>query len=402
MRYDYNITNTTPEWEQAKILKELLGQVETLTLGGGGGISYAPQRRLEASPIYVYGHSYALTPGAMCTSGAEWFNRLKTRLSAPSVTTYGVSSGRMLDAMMDALNTGPSFITGCTWPGGATRRGLILLDQFANDVYNTSAASGASTSTALTSTQLTNIGDALRTFLAVVSSSARVEMTTTTGTGWASNSATAYSGGSTMRTGVQGDYVEGTVTVTPTGVVYLLTWAFSSLTPASFDVAVDGVTVASVSSASIVRAATLDRRSASTQIAVPVPVKLTGLSAGSHTIRVTKTDATANQVYVDACFPQAAAPNPIVVLKDPVFRSGASTLDATMVANRILLSPVWNTVCADFSNVLLVDPALDPITDLGSDNTHPNDRGMGKMTDAVMSAFGAWSYDPDWLYTTAP
>jgi hypothetical protein len=361
----------------------------------------------EGSVLRIYGHSYTVSPGLMCTSGWEFFQRAKTRWNATSATTYGVSASRMTDTVQDILGQNVAVpVAGSTWAG--TRKGVVILDGPFNDFVNHGASS---TPTALTTGQVETYRCSLRTALAALRSNLVDTSGSTTTGSWTTFPYAGCVGGSDRRTLVQNSSISTTVTVpTGGGTVWVLDYTFATdvTTPdphGTVRIDVDGAQAATVTSADFPMTMIYATRSGSAASLQTLPqvTKLTGLTPGSHVIKQTKTDATSLNVFSDAIFVEVANPVPVLLLIDPLpdpARWGLTTPQYnTTVANRALLIPVLQSVAAEFSNVVVVDPALNPTTDLGTDGIHPNDAGMRKIADALSLARASIPDSPG-LYTT--
>lgn len=352
-------------------------------------VSYAS---FAGSDLYVYGHSYTVDPGIRCTAGSEFYKTVATRHAFDSVTTYGVSSSRLIQLYHDVVGQCPQTPkTGSTWT--PSRSGVAIVDCESNDAYN---YDGSSTCVGLTTKAVGNYGDTLRAVLAFLSAASRAEAEagTTSGT-WTHHSADArWSNSDNLSTIAQNAYIDIPITAESNGVAYVITYIFSGTSKSgAFDVLVDGVVATSVAAGTgLFEQEKTARGSATYTIGVQV-TKLEGLSAGAHTIRVKKTDAdTAAGVYVDCVLPQSDTPSPILVILDPDTRSDASSPSApatsgnraTFMANLDLLDPKITMVVGEFANAELVAPAWVPTTHLSAiDGLHPIDAGMDLMADAI-------------------
>jgi hypothetical protein len=372
--------------------------------------------RLEKVAPFVYGHSYTVSPGSRCTAGAEFFTRLVDRIGLDAATTYGVAGSLLLESAMAMIGGAFNGIgAGALWPAG-TRKGVVFLDAMFNDMGNYTSQVDI-TPKALTTPQVTGYKHALRTFLAIASASARTEEPGS-GTDWTVASPTApinLSGGQELITTTPNASFTMNVTVPASGVLYALTYACDPLSLAAGTIAykIGGTTYGSLDQTGGDQMASVFSNNGGAPVTgypyAPAVVKLTGLPTGAQTITVQKTDGGAGYALADAIFTPAASPPPIVVIKDPLPNPDASAAlfssgqIATLTANRALLSTAVESVCAEFSNAIVVDPALVPATDLSAvDGVHPNERGMAKMADAIESALTAWlvTNDPDYLYAT--
>lgn len=360
---------------------------------------------LSAVPLWVYGHSYTITPGVGCTSGAEFFNLLKAHMGFFSATTYGVGSSRMVEVASDVINQAPAApVVGSTWT--PSRSGIVVLDCEFNDAVNPDPTTG--NFTALSATQVTNYQSALTAALAVLSSASRVEAESGTLSGTTGTAAGAiYSGSTCLQLKAQNAYVDLAVTVPASGDLWVLMWIISSFAGAgsgvgAYTIAVDGVTKitqGALSGANSPFARIKSNRGTGDTMDVgPMAHHLTGLTPGAHTVRITKTDAGAGVVFPDAVLVPSAAPPKVAVLKDPLpatSGSNSSTISANRTifsANRALLHPAIDAAVANFANAVAIDAGLDYTqTDLRiSEGAHPNDKGMRKIEKALAAQVATW------------
>jgi hypothetical protein len=83
---------------------------------------------------------------------------------------------------------------------------------------------------------------------------------------------------------------------------------------------------------------------------------------------------------------------PTVLLVKPVVNLKASNTKPALLA---FIRDEYDAVAAEFgSHVVVADPAAgwDPATMLGSDQLHPNDRGMGHLGNAYDAALASLGY----------
>lgn len=359
----------------------------------------------EGSALWVYGHSYTADPGLMCTVGGEFFHRIKNRWGAASVTSYGVTQSRLIDNVQDIL--GHCVVlprAGSTWDG--TRRGVVVLDSLFNDAQNMGPNT---TPTLLSEGQVETYRHCLRTALAALRSTP-VDTGPTSGS-WATYSYAGCVGGADKATTQQGASISTDITVPEgAGTVWVLDYTYvtsaSEPTPhATVRIDVDGAQAATVTSADFPTTCVYSTRGnyPSARSTIPQVTKLTGLTPGVHTVTQTKTDAGPDAVFSDGLLVEVAHPVPVLLLVDPEpdpDRWGApGWWYETYAANRNLLLPVLASVAAEFDNVIVVNPGLDPAADLGVDGIHPNDSGMRKIADALTLARADIPDSPG-LYTT--
>jgi lysophospholipase L1-like esterase len=207
-----------------------------------------------------------------------------------------------------------------------------------------------------------------------------------TGVGWANVVDANASGGNYRKTATQGEFVEVTATVPASGEVIVLLQGVSSTSPgatglgATFSVTVDGGAPVNGTTAfgAQAGAATL-----------PMTVLLTGVTPGSRVIRVTKTDATANELRFDAVLMGATSKPTILMIQQPAPTPSKSA--AFIAACRQTMVDARAFYPAN--EVLIVDPTgWDAPTMLTSDNLHPNDRGHAWFVAGIEAVMATLSF----------
>lgn len=369
----------------------------------------------EAITMLVYGHSGVIFPGTGCTAGAEWPNRVRERLRMMGIGNYAAGGSRQLDVTYDIQGSTTNSVAGATWVN--TRRGFVLLDAMGNDAINLPDQTANPTPVALTAQQVTNYQQALTTALAHLTAESRVDSSTGTTTGtWTTASSSIYNGGSLLRSSVQNSTVDITVTVPASGIVWAISYSIAGLT--NGDMEIRDVTggantlLTTVTGTSQAATAIWSRRTGSSQITFPYPIKLSGLTPGSRVLRFKKTDAAALQIYIDVLLPAAAEPVPVAVVKDYTFsNSGVSAITtdpgySIVNANTALLKPAVDTAVADFPSAFAVDltGSVSPLASVEdfypTDGIHLSDRGMRKVADVAgpLIVKGLRAHDTDGLY----
>ncbi|WP_147307049.1 hypothetical protein [Roseateles depolymerans] len=361
-----------------------------LANSGGGAKSEAIN-----TPIWVYGHSFTTDPGSWCTAGNEFFKLAAKALGASGSTSYGVASGRAVDTAQDVVGQAVRTAkTGSTWVG--TRRGLVIVDTQANDSYNPADFNANTPTVPLTAVNRANFRDCMRTIFAVLSSASRVDSSAFTGqTGtWVSGAGAQYSNAELQRTAVQGSTSTYAVTVPSAGYVWLLTYVVvADAGQGQFTVTEGGTTYLTYNASDYPCASIFSRRgSGGAQTVFPVMLKIVA-SPGVHNFTITKTDATATNIYIDAFFVPHDRPVPIITFLDqlPIYDAGGAGMNGPVnypltVANKAALDVDVRTVASEFSNVIvLADPDVAENRSLG-DKFHPGDFGMASRSDAIITA----------------
>lgn len=355
---------------------------------GGGAAPW-----IEGVTFKAYLHSFGLisTP-PICSPGGLYVTRVARRLRTVDgggnlgLVNRSHSGYLMQDVASVALGDATQKLEAAT-------RGLVLIDATENDLLHwASDAQGQK-----------GYQNALRAFLALCrAGGTRIEETAFTfpsGT-WTPSSGSFYSGGSNKISSSLG--AQCSIAYTGTDAYLLLIGGHTI--GGTVAVRVDGTLVATVTLAGQCQPSPSSLAYAFTPLVVP----LLGMSAGAHTITVTKTDSdtSANgDIFVDALLPVAASPPLVVVVKQVKMRSADYTKFATQGLTGVSDATVdtfngfIDTIAAEFPNVIVVDPAdagWDPDTDLvpTADTTfgHPNDRGMAVIAQAIVDALAIQTY----------
>lgn len=351
--------------------------------------------RLEGLPLNIYGHSYTISPGAFCSPGGEFFSRLARRLNLGTVKTWGVGSSRMIDVWEDICGQAEHAPTsGSSWIVNAN--GLVVLDAEVNDVLNLTSVAGVFAPQTRTALRMANFTSQLTAALAILGASGRIEAQTGTPSGtWTTTAGVGYSGGSTYGTTVQNAFVDIPVTFSAAGVAYIqgVNLGFAPTGDAQFILDPAGAaTVLGTMTGGVNMEAIYTGRSggANAMVVGPWVFKATA-SAGAHTIRVKKTDATTNPLYVDAVFPQSATPPVVLAVIDPLPVTAPATGLTTqnlidVVAAKTAFDALVTSAVAGFSFAHLVDlTSLDSARLSSFDGLHPNDHGMCDYADLTQT-----------------
>jgi len=359
-------------------------------------LPYQKKPDADSWPTYVYGNSYAILSAAYFTAGNHYTQQVAAALGGGAVTSYAIAGKRILDVMSALLNataitglvTAP--VAGSTWPGVATRNGLVVLDSIINDIGHYPSMQANPAVPAALPTANTKYLDSMtlnyRAALALMSSESRVEQTARTasfGT-WTHDSNQVYpSGGSVSFTSANGAYVEFSVTPPQSGplrgVVFVHGFTLEAAigTMAQQTISVDGVS-------QIVRTPSAwERYTGPSGLNVDIgtdcfPVTLP-VDGSAHTIRIAHSGTGGHFMYADGLSIPSTDPNPIAVMggEHAINYTGWTTAQkAYFHANAKVLIPVIKAVVAEFPHAFYVPSTITPNGLWSSDGLHPNDRGM--------------------------
>jgi hypothetical protein len=333
----------------------------------------------EGQALYVYGHSYTVSPPYYGTTGREWPVLLKNRLKSAAITQYGQSGSRMWEVWLDALSGSSASTTGSVWP--STRKGLVVLDCETNDMRaQTSVAGGVTGASEF-------FEECLRGFLAATRS-IRIESDAATLAGtWGTSVYTHASGGQAQAASVLGSSATFSSVTIPSGVTTAYVVLYSG-TSRGYSIEVDGAVVKTGVGITLPTLSTASRQTATPPSPFPytIPIPVT---PGSHTVKVTSTTAS---FTLDALLIPVANPAPVVIVKDPapVTTGGSFSYTApglaVMAQGKAELDAVIDRLAVEFSNVVTVNPAITASDFSTVDNLHLNDRGHRKFAAAVAAA----------------
>jgi hypothetical protein len=317
---------------------------------------------LEGMLLYAYGHSYLATTSNNTTTGAG--GNFGTRLAARRAMTFtnrAVSGIRLVHQAASSSLIRNVLSGGSAWTPNT--RGVVLFCDTVNDVsaYGTTAA------------YLRSYEHAVRTFLAVTRSKAKVAAASAAwvySANWTSTATSALTSTNRFETTTTGSYAQ--FNVTGSAVDLLLT--IKSGGNGTYTITSDGTTVATVSSMN-------------TTMGVDVgaaTITLSGLGSGTHLIQVTLTSGT--YLGVDAAFIPSETPPPVIMYGEgAVTASGYTSLAGTWL-------PILSSVTAEFPHALYVGAGSgwDNTTMLREDGLHPNDKGASYIAARILDAVDPW------------
>ena len=366
----------------------------------GAGDALVPVATAEvafpSTPLWIYGHSYTVSPGVTNTPGKEWMPALAGELEAPAWQSFGVRSSRMIDTYGDLARQAPRGpVRDSAW--SASRRGAVVLQSEFNDMVNP-APRNAPRSLSLTTTAAGNYGQTLQASLALLASSARADWSTARSSGrWTAASGPAYAGGSLVWTTTPGAYRETTVDVGSSGTVWIVSWDVSRANSNPYNgrtsISVDGRTRAVVAERTGAWESIWSSRAGGYQhTGGPRATSISGLTPGRHVVRVAKADRGPGAVCLDQLLVQSEAPVPVLVVKDPPPQKAghwvtAPANRAIVVANQQKLNAQIDAVTRQFANVATVSLAGAGPEDFGWDGLHMSDLGMRYEADLLAGAF---------------
>jgi hypothetical protein len=359
------------------------------------------------TPLWVYGHSYTTHPGTVNTRGQEWMPELASGLGSPRWHTFGVGSSRLIDTFGDLSRQAPkAAVADSAWT--SARRGAVILQSEFNDTLNP-ALGGANRAVRLSSLAASNFEQTLQASLAVLSSSSRLDWSTSTASrGWVSSPGSAYLGGSLTYTITPGAYREMAVNVGPSGTTWVLTWEASQALRNPHTgvtaISVDGRQRMQIPRRTSSWEPIWSRRGGYQHNVGPRVTKLSGLTPGRHVIRVTKADQGPGAVYLDQVLVQGTEPLPVLVVKDPPpLATGTSWVPNYMPVladNRNLLHARIDSVVAQFPNAAWVSLSGILPEHFGADGVHLSDGGMDYERRLLDGAFRRHvrAYNVDAMY----
>lgn len=345
---------------------------------------------LSGATLTIYGHSYTPAPGFYCTPGKEWPTVLAGRFGMNQVN-WGESGARMIETAVAAIGTkfpGSTNTANRSYVAGTP--GVVVIESEQNDVilgpFTAAAQSGFT--------------HALRALIATVCAGQRIESSTATAVGtWTTFASPQASNGDMRYSSTASASMEFLNVSAPTGKVYVLTIANSGATDAGvFDVLVDGVSQGIAYAGSSQSAAFTSGAAGSTAYTFgPAVVSVNVPKSGTHSVKVVKTDATAQPIWVDALLVPSLTPPEVVICLDPPINYPPAL--QSVASNWSTYSPVYNplvkSVVAEFGrNVSWVDlaPGWNSNTMAATNDAnhfHPNDAGMALIESNVRPAVTA-------------
>ncbi len=331
---------------------------------------------IEGVSWYAYGHSY-LAADSRNSVGSRYITRLQQTHLPGSLANRAVGGNYMQSTSNLVVGNGAS-----TWVVGG--KGLVIVDATANDIlwHGTSAV------------QRVGYEHTLRAVLATLSAGQRIEETdagwTYTGTWTAVGTNANLSGGNANLSPGTASNEQVTRTFTGTECT-LMTVGFDATTNHDVgELVIDGTVVASQDTGGVCNAGAINY--------INLPIRVTSLASGSHTLIWRRKNTRAGNIWLDSLLLPSAAPPTIVVVKQPYLTTAGYTAggigspgnDATVDQYNAIIS----RVAAEFSNAMVADPTVgwDKTTMWGSDGYHPNDRGMAHYAAAIETALSATTW----------
>lgn len=388
-------------------------------------MTYRNPSNLEGVNLWVWGHSYAPVPvvnavnataslqigstGKYMPGGGEWPERLVSRFKMNPAGFNGVGGSKMPDVAYGMTGTVYVGANGARALGANSAQGLVIIEATTNDILNNSVVSDAA--------YQKGFKHALR------AAHARIEacslggqiIESATGTGisvdnvanWSAPTSTNYSAGNARSTTVQNAWLQWTFTNTANAThCWIALWAWdASSSLGQFSVTVDGtdITTATVLPAfpnyglgEVKSYAGLGGTFTFSPAVIKIPISGTG----SHTVKVTKTDSGAAPLFLDALYVPGLNPMPMIIAKDPHITSatvggfGGSSYNTLWSTYAATYNSLVDSVVGEFaqSSSVDLDRGWDNSIHIASKDTallHPNDRGMGLITDNFESAIKA-------------
>jgi hypothetical protein len=333
--------------------------MDVVTLGAAKAFArqnFAPVSPFEGVKAFAYGDSFT-NGGAGSYAGTKFIDRIVARLRTLPLTNQGVGGTRS-----DAVAT-KAFQT---WVPGD--RGIVFVSCLQNDINQYgSDPLGRKQSVA-------NL-DAL---MSLLSSGKRVDSLSSafayTGT-W-DTSATSQAGAPAANTNTTGSYVDVTFTGPAAAFVMLMEGGTRG-----------GVVTATQGGTTL---GTLDTSGCVNGVTSYGVLKVSGLSAGANTVRLTFTSG--NNISIDSVLIPNPKPPTIMFfnvggnLNWPAVPGDPTARNAALVTTQTALAPVL----ASYSNVVTVNaaPEWDPATMTAPDGQHVNDRGNFLLANKGLAALG--------------
>lgn len=306
----------------------------------------------EGVQAFILGHSYLVGTGASGSFG--WAQRLAKRLALGTVTNVAVGGTQMVDA---ATNQTRNNVSAGLFP----YRGIVFLESCVNDAADTSTRHQDGFTNSVRAICCLFRSD-MPTLHSTVSTVAGWTYTGTWSTVTDTDAATI--GGSVHQTATQGDIASVNVIGTE------LTLMLMGLDDTAYGTA-GGIVSISCDGTVVNSSVNLSNRMVNTgaRKRCYIPIRITGLNPGYHTITVTKTDATAGIVQILGIFPATTFKPLIYIQKDP----------APVLAGISTYNTLIDGVVAEFDSKVYAQAAPSTWTTATNsqktavDMIHPND-----------------------------
>ncbi len=331
---------------------------------------------LECMTMAVFAHSYYTGYG--CSPNASPADRVAKRLGLAAPVSRATSGERLMQQW-------GRMVTGSTpWTVGS--RGIVLIQDMINDVriFGNSAAA------------VTGYLNTLKAMLYYVSAATKVESSDATFayTGsWATLTNSYLSGGSSRYTLTSGDYVD--VTFSGDAATFICYGFAPAITAGTIEVSLrpTGTVLATVNPNS----GCADDQTGNDIDFAPLPIAVSGLGSGSHTVRIKQTST--GIMHVDCVLLPSTTPPKVIVVKDPKSTNwtyygspAAGGYNNGSDAGRTAFAAAVDTAVALFSNAAAIDLETWDSSLFQADGTHPTDKGMAHIADLIeaqLRTFGA-------------
>jgi hypothetical protein len=359
------------------------------------GRQIAPfNRNLDGLSLIVYGHSWTTANGGASATEA-WPARLARRLGMTAVNR-GVSGNMAFNTAWNTLGVGATL-----WD---QRYGLAVIQTAINDVRFTGASAGGRLGfkNGLRAAICTLLSDAPK-------NDRDASITYSVSPAWTSQANGNAFASNFHYASAQNAYADISVTVPASGEVYILAiaidnavsgdggaWQFN-LDPAGANGLITPVGIgASNGQFTTSGQYVVDTGSANQKGFGPFMFRFTGLSAGAHVIRCTKTNSAGN-IYLNGWMTPSVKPPTILVCKDPLLNDWTASSPYNLGSDAALaninadvdtvvaeFAPTWPVVAVDLSS-----GGWDKTADLATDKVHPNDLGNDHLCIAIGTAAAA-------------
>jgi hypothetical protein len=318
---------------------------------------------------YAYGNSWLEFPNY---DAEPYFYRLAEKLGLDATQNLATSGFRIQDTAINAYGADAK-----VWPTG--EKGVVVVGDLLNNLIEPDDARNRTTAL-----------ESMRALVALLSSESRIEQnalafTFSTSPAWGDTlTADDFSGGSTRFSGpvITAGGTHGYVDIAvPAGSNYLVFSGLADAHGCTFIISEGDTELARVST--LAKSYVTPFRAANGRS--PIVYKVPGTTARTIRATIAGESGYAGEVYafVDALLPQSQTP-PLVILVKPLYVPVSSHNKPALLT---YLRTVPDTVAAEFSNVLVVDPApgCDADAMLGADQLHPNEAGQEHIAVAIQT-----------------
>jgi microcystin-dependent protein len=350
-----------------------------------------PIRKFAGVNLTIWGHSYTVNNGAYVPLAEEYYTKLAAKHGFNTPVSYGVAGFLAIEA---ALTAADGYITGASAVAPLPTKGVVIFDCSYNDLATVSGTDPTGS--------INLYKDGLAYFLARIGASSRTMAygngVTRSGS-WVltdASTATHKSFPGHANTTTNGAYVEFTATATDiTPICFLYGPGGPSPT---YTVSVDGVVKETVVTANARIQNWTSRADSSTVAWSQNPTPQRNLGSGAHTVRVTFTGTTGDNLHVQEFLVGNPTPPVVYIVVDPVPSSIAPAFNNQNKYHDLLVQATKDVITRyPYAKIITLDELNQQTGAFLADGYHPNYVGHTWITNIISKEVQGLTRPPAFL-----